>query len=55
VHTKNPTWTATGVHIASALQGQRLTAMAWPILIIQNEIIFHWIYMHKYIGRVDLS
>jgi hypothetical protein len=57
VYTKNPTWTAPGVHIASALQGQRLTisAMAWPMLIIQKEIIFYWIYIHKYIGRVNLS
>jgi hypothetical protein len=39
VQTKNPTWTAPGVHIAPALQDQQLTISA--MLIIQKEIIFH--------------
>jgi hypothetical protein len=57
VHTKNPTKTAPGMHIASALQGQQLTilAMAWPMLIIQKETIFHWIYIYKDMGYVNLS
>jgi len=57
VHIKNPTWTAPAVHIASALQGQQLTssAMAWPMLIIQKEIIFHWICIYKDMGYVNLS
>jgi hypothetical protein len=55
VHTKNPTWTAPGVHIASALHNQQLSAMAWPMVIIQKEIIFHWIYVYKDMGYVNLS
>ena len=57
VHTKNPTRTASGVHIASALQGQRLTikVMAWLMLLIQKEIICHSIYIYKDMGYVNLS
>jgi hypothetical protein len=32
VNTKNPTWTAPEVHIASALQGQQLTISAMLII-----------------------